>query len=76
MGGGPMGENPMGETSMEQGFMEQGSGDTTAETTDGTATGSGTALNEYGEDTWTLLGASVLVLVAGIAAARLYRRKG
>ena len=72
--GGSMGENAMEGGFMGGNFMEQGSGDPATETTDETATGSGTALTEYGRDTWVLLGASVLVLAAGIVAARLYRR--
>ncbi|MBQ8306818.1 MAG: carbohydrate-binding domain-containing protein [Blautia sp.] len=36
---------------------------------------SGKALSEYGRDTWLLLGASVLVIAAGIVTGALYRRR-
>ena len=76
MGSNPMGDDFTGGSPMDGSSTEQGAEAAAEENAAETKNGSGIALTEYGTDTWTLLGASVLVLVAGIGVARLYRRQG
>ena len=74
-GGGHMDRNSMKGDSMDGGTMDWDPNETSAEGDAETADWNGTALTEYGSDTWILLAISVIVLAAGIVTAHLYRRK-
>ena len=73
--GNSMEGNPMEGNSMDSGTMHQEPGETSTEDDAETEDWNGTALTEYGSDTWTLVAMSVIVLAAGTVVAQSYRRR-